>query len=467
MPSAASRFAEFAISLPFDEIPQPVVEAAKLHLLDTLGCGIAAEALGIATEGRAAMLELGGESRASVIGHRGGLPGANAAFANAVICHGLDFDDTHAGCVCHVSVVVCPAAIAAAETHGANGRELIAAIVAGNETVTRIGMATPGAFHKRGVHPTAVVGIFGAAAAGARLTGLDASKATNALGIAGSMGSGIFAYLADGSETKPIHAGWAAHGGLIACTLAGHGATGPSTVLEGAFGTYAVHADAHDVDLGPQLADLGSRWETPNIAYKPYPACHFTHAPVEALRLILASTPLSPDEIEEIVVIVPHHNYVQTVLEPAGDKVAPRTTYAAKFSLQYSAAAMLVHGSVGLDTYTEEAIADPRVLELAGRVTYEVRDYPTYPEALPGGVRVLTADGRTFEQDIPYQRGSPENPMSAEDVREKFRANASLALTDTLVDALETAVLSLEDHDNVRAVFAVVGEASAREAVAA
>src|SRR5437870_1084863 len=145
--TAAQRIAEWTGSLAYDDIPAEIVEAAKLHLLDTLGCGLAAHALGVATEGRTAMAELGGDDQASVIGLEAGLPAANAAFANAMLCHGLDFDDTHSDSVSHVSVVVCPTAIAAAEAQSATGRALLVAVVGGNEVVTRIGMAASGAFH--------------------------------------------------------------------------------------------------------------------------------------------------------------------------------------------------------------------------------------------------------------------------------------------------------------------------------
>jgi 2-methylcitrate dehydratase PrpD len=467
MTTPAGRFAEFAASLSFDDIPAHVVEDAKLHLLDVLGCGLAAEGYGAGTEGREVMLELGGEGQASVIGHPPGLPAANAAFANAVSCHALDFDDTHAGCTCHVSVVVCPAALAAAQASGSSGRELLTAIVAGNEIVARIGMAAPSAFHKRGVHPTAVVGIFGATAAACRLRGLDAAATTRALGIAGSLGSGLFAYLSDGSATKPIHAGWAAHGGVIAAALAAHGATGPAAVLEDRFGTYAVFADLQDVDLEPQLADLGARWETVNIAYKPFPACHFIHASLSAVKKIVDAQSLAADDIEQIVALVPHYNYVQTVLEPAEDKVAPRTSYEAKFSFQYSAGAMVVRGRVGLDSYEEGAIGDPEVLDVARRVTNELADFPTYPEALPGGARIRTTDGREFEELLPYQLGSAENPMSADDVCAKFRGNASRALDEGAAAQLERAVLSLDEQEDVSGSFGVMGEASARPAVPA
>ena len=144
---------------------------AKLHLLDTIGCGLAAHATGVAHEGRTTMAELGGVAEATVIGTAARLPAPNAAFANAMLCHGLDYDDTHSDSVSHVSTVICPTALSAAESLGASGRDTLTAIVAGNEVVCRVGMAAPGAFHARGFHPTAICGIFGGVATVSRLAG--------------------------------------------------------------------------------------------------------------------------------------------------------------------------------------------------------------------------------------------------------------------------------------------------------
>jgi 2-methylcitrate dehydratase PrpD len=448
MASAAERLAAFATSLGYEEIPPEVARAAKLHLLDTLGCGLAAHALGLAGEGRRAMAEMGGEPEATVIGLSLRLPAANAAFANAMLCHGLDFDDTHPDSVSHVSTVVGPAALAAGEAAAASGRETLAAIVVGNETVSRIGMAAPGAFHKRGFHPTAVCGVFAAAAAAARLAGLDLERATSALGLAGSLASGIFAYLEDGTPTKPLHPAWAAHGGLLAARLAALGAEGPPSVLEGKFGLYHAFLGAGkgEVDIDGQLADLGERWETLRIAFKPYPACHFMHGALGAAEELAPG--IDPEDIEEVVVTVPPQG-VALVLEPAATKMAPRSEYEGKFSLQYSAAAMLVHGRVGIATYREEALRDPRVLALAQRVRYETRDYPTYPQAFPGGIRLRLRDGRQLSAEHPYQLGSPENPMSEEAVREKFRANAAGALPADAVGELEAGIMALEEAAEV------------------
>jgi 2-methylcitrate dehydratase PrpD len=451
--TAAQRIADWVNGLVYDDVPPDVAEHAKLHLLDALGCGLAASALGVATEGRETMAELGGDEHATVIGLPSGLPSANAAFANAMLCHGLDFDDTHPGAVAHVSVVTGPAALAVGEQIHASGRDVLAALVAANEIVTRVGMAGSGLFHERGFHPTAICGIFGATAAAARLGGLDGDRAASALGIAGSLASGIFAYLEDGTPTKPIHPAWAAHGGVLAARLARHGAEGPPSVLEGRFGLYHAFLGVSEgeIDLESQLADLGSRWETPRIAYKAYPACHFMHGSLGAVAN--AADGLAPEEVEEVVVTVPEAG-VGLVLEPAASKRAPRSEYEAKFSLQYSAAAMIVNGGVGVSTYEPDAIADPRVLKLARRVRYETKTYPSYPGAFPGGVRIRTRDGRELEADLAHERGSPDNPLPAGEVREKFRQNAFLALDEERVEELEKSVLALEDQSDVRLALA-------------
>jgi 2-methylcitrate dehydratase PrpD len=451
MDTAAQRFATFSSSLTLDEVPEEVIAAAKLHLLDTLGCGLAAHALDVAPAAREAMTEPGVAGPATAIGVHRGLPSADAALINGVTCHALDYDDTHTGAIAHVSVAVVPAALAAAQAAGAPGSDVLAATIAGNEIVTRLGLAVGASFHARGFHPTSVCGVFGATAAAAAVRGLDGSQTVNALGIAGSMASGLLEYLADGSSTKRLHPGWAAHAGIIATSLAAHGATGPATVIEGRFGLYRAFVQGDDADIAAQTADLGQRWETLRIAFKPYPACHYVHASLDAAAQLQADDPVEIDEIEEIVALTTEAG-VSLVLEPLADKHRPRTEYEAKFSLPYSLASLLVHGTVDVSTYTDEAIVDEEVLRLAAKVRYEIKDYDTFPLALPGGVRIRTRDGRTIEAELEYQRGGPDNPMTEEQVRDKFRTNASLALGATEADALEAAIMALEEEGRLEAI---------------
>jgi 2-methylcitrate dehydratase PrpD len=455
MPTAAQKIADWALSLQIDEIPADVLEHAKQHVLDTLGCGLAAHATGTAGEGRTAMAEQGGEAQATVIGLDNGLPAANAAFANAMLCHGLDFDDTHSQSVSHVSAVVTPAALAAGESAGLSGRDVLTAIVAGNEVVCRVGMAASGQFHSRGFHPTAICGIFGGTVAAAKLAGSSTERTTSALGISGSMASGLFAYLTDGTATKPIHPAWAAHGSLMATRLASLGAEGPPTVFEGKFGLYHAFLSAPEgsIDLDKYIETLGSVWETPRIAYKPYPVCHFMHGSLGATSEAMQGRLFNAEDIDEVVVTVPDAG-VALVLEPVAKKKAPRSEYEGKFSLQYSVASMLVRGHVAVSDFTDEAISDPAVLAVAGKVSYETPAYPTYPQAFPGGVRVRLTSGDTIQGDFPYQKGGPENPFSLDDVRAKFRGNASLAMADADVVALEEAILALEEQADLTAALA-------------
>jgi 2-methylcitrate dehydratase PrpD len=449
--TVATRIAEWTSGLAYDDLPGETVEAAKLHLLDTLGAGLAAHARGIANAGRT--LAASGGGPATVIGAEAGASAAAAALANGMLCHGLDFDDTHADSICHVGVVVAPAAVAVAEATGAAGRELVLALVAGSEIVTRIGAAAAPGYMVRGFHPTSVCGVFGAAVAAARLHGLPPGQITSALGLTGSMASGLFAYLDDGAATKPVHAGWAAHGGIVAAELAAAGAEGPSAVFEDRFGFFAAYYDQDSASIEAQVSDLGQRWETPRIAFKPYPACHFVHSCLDAAASLLASHPVAPDDVERITVAVPDPG-VPLVLEPVAAKRDPRTEYDAKFSLQYSIAALIVHGHVGVETYTEEAIRDPAVLALAARVEHVRRAFPTYPQSFPGWVRIEPRSGPVLELELPHQRGGPENPMGVDEIVAKFRANARLALDAASVAALERAVLSLERQEDLAACFA-------------
>ena len=448
--TSAQRIAAFTSSLAFEQIPDEVIEATKLHVLDVLGCGLAAHGLGVAGEGRATMAELG-TGDATAIGLDTPLPAPHAAFANAMLCHGLDYDDTHSDSVCHITVVVVPAALAVAESLGRSGEDVLTAVTAGTEVVSRIGMAASGAFHARGFHPTSVCGVFGATAAAARLAGLDAETTTSALGLAGSMSSGLMAYLNDGTPTKPVHAGWAAQAGVLAARLAAHGAEGPAGVLDGRFGVLHAFVDDDGPSLAEQLDDFGSRWETLRVSYKPYPACHFMHGSLGATESLLDDVEV--ERIDEVIVTVPE-TLVPVILEPEAAKLQPRTTYEGKFSLQYSTAAMLVHGRVDLTTYTDDVLHDQDVLELAQKVRYEGRGFETYPRAFPGATRIRTTDGRTLEAELAYQPGAPQNPLSDGQVRQKFRDNASLALDDVTVESVEAAISSLEGASDLPAMLA-------------
>lgn len=425
------------------ELPDATRDATALHMLDTLGCAVAALGLDKVPFVRAAYAERGVSGPSSVIGSADGMPADTAAMVNGALSHALDFDDTHAGSIVHVSAATVPVALALAEQLGSPGTEVLTATALGNEVSVRVGQAAGGDFHARGFHPTGVCGIFGAVVTAGRLLGGDTAQVRNALGIAGSMAGGLLEFLADGSETKPLHPGWAAHAGINAMSLALHGGTGPGTVFEGDRGFFATYLHGGTPDLDRITDGLGKQWLTEEIAFKPYPACHYVHAPLDALTEVVASHGLTAADIEEITALSDDTG-IGLVLHPIEDKRAPRTAYDAKFSIPYAFGALLVHGHVGVETFTDAAITDTDVLAVASRVGYERRQYADRPDSFGGGVRVRTTDGRTFTHELRYQRGGPENPLTADDVLAKYAANASVSLDAADAGTLRAFILGLD-----------------------
>jgi 2-methylcitrate dehydratase PrpD len=435
---AAQRLAGFAVRQRFEDVPAEVVESARLHLLDTIGCGLAAHGVDEAPYGHGVGQE-GAPGAASVIGVAEPRDPAVAALANGIACHALDFDDTHAGSIAHVSAVVVPAAVAAAQAADASFEELLSALLVGNEITCRVGLPAGDAFHLRGFHPTAICGVFGATAAVGRLQGLSEEQLVNALGIAGSMAAGLLAYLSDGSATKRIHPGWMAHAAHAAAQLARLGATGPTAVLEGQSGVYSSFIGRTDVDVPTD--DLGSHWETPLIAFKPYPACHFLHAMIDATEQVRVRTGMSSADIEQITAFAPQAG-IDMVLEPLDRKHQPQSSYEAKFSAPFAIAALLERGRVDVTTFTAPMLGDEAILETAAKVDYARRDYATFPGSFPGGVRVRLTDGSEHEAHLEHQRGDEHAPLEASEIRAKFRTNAALALPADLVDELECELLT-------------------------
>jgi 2-methylcitrate dehydratase PrpD len=369
-----------------------------------------------------------------------------AALANGTRCHALDFDDTHEQGICHVSTVVAPAALAVGEREGASGADALAAFALGSEVALRVAVAAAEGMYARGFHPTPVCGAFGAAAATARLIGLSADQAANALGIVGSFAAGLLEFLSDGSQTKPLHAGWAAQSGIQAALLAGEGAAGPATVIEGGFGVLAAYADVDDAS--GLAAELGARWEVERVSLKAYPMCHFAHSPVAALAELAAEHGLGADDVAAIHATVPPEG-LPLVLEPIETKREPATVYDAKFSLPYCLAHQLARGELGLAAFEPGPVADPGLLEIAARVSGSGWAPGEAPARFAGAVRVETASGESLRREVAYPPGSLANPLSESEVVGKFRANATPALPAEAADRLADALLGIRSGDEL------------------
>jgi 2-methylcitrate dehydratase PrpD len=396
------------------EPPRDVVE--KL-LVDVAGLCVAARNTDYVGAALSAWESSGG---CTAIGHARALDAGGAGFVNGTAAHGEDFDDTFEGGPIHAGAVIVPAVLAMAEREKLPGERALRAIAVGVELTCRASLVAPKLIHKAGFHPTAVLGAMGAAAAAAVASGLPKNQFVNALGIAGSMASGIIEYLAEGTWTKRMHPGWAAQSGIRAADLARRGFVGPRTVFEGEHGLYHGFARTTSGQWDKLLDGFGKRWVTSSIAFKLYPCGTMTHPYIDCARRLSKKTRF--ENIEEIVCEAAEGT-VHRLWEPLAAKQRPPNAYAAKFSQPYCIAAGFVLGNAGLDAFTDERVADPRLRTLAGKVRYEIDPNNPYPNEYTGHVRVRLKDGKTLEERQPHLRGGAHEPLSRADVEDKFRHN--------------------------------------------
>ncbi|GAA4338413.1 MmgE/PrpD family protein [Pigmentiphaga soli] len=434
-----------------EDVPDDVRRATRSRILDILGLMLAGSCRPPGQAVHAAALKLGSGNDSRILWYGERTSASLAALANGTMAHSLEFDDTHNQTIVHVSVTLVTAGLAIGEMLDIPGRELVTALAGAAELSSRVGMLAPGRLERVGFHPTAIAGAMGAAFLAARLFGLGAEQARDALGIAGSKAAGLMECWSDGSWAKFIHPGIAAEAGIVAATLAQQGFKGPATIFEGRFGLLASHVQdpSYEVDWDGFSRGLGEHWESRNISFKPYPCGHVIHPFLDAL-LDLYREGLRADEVDSIVCPIAAF-MVPIVCEPAAEKLNPRSDWQGRVSLQFALADALVHGRCNVHNFATPSLADPRVLALARRVSYRIDETAPGREQFKGWVIVRTRDGRTLERIVPNNWGSRENPMTAEDVEDKFRTNAGLVFGPQRIEAAIEAVRRIDSEMRVRA----------------
>src|SRR6266436_5969906 len=417
--SVAERLVAAAASLSPGNIPAQVRLRCEDLLVDVGGLCVAARASDYV---RALVASVDGGGPCTAIGHAGGFRPEDAAMISGTAAHGEDFDDTFEGGPVHSGAVIVPAVLAACERFQRDGQAAFLGIASGVETMCRLSLVAPKLIHKAGFHPTSVLGAMAATLGVSAALGLDRRRTVDALGVAGSMAGGIIEYLAEGAWTKRLHAGWAAQSGLRAALLARAGFVGPRTVFEGVHGLFNGFAHTTHGDYAALTGDFGSRWVTDTLAFKPYPCGTMAQPYIDCARR-LAARGIRSEDIREIVCEVAEGT-VHRLWEPLADKQQPRNGYAAKFATPYLLATGFVRGGVGLGAFTEEAIRDSGVLALAAKVKYVIDPENPYPSNYTGHVRAVMKDGSVVEERQPYLRGGAQEPLTRQDVTDKFVLNA-------------------------------------------
>ena len=453
----ASELARWSSRVSFDDLPTDVVRATKWRVLDVIGLALAGSSAPFGQSVRDAAVAMSTPGPARIFGTGDGVAVTMAAFANGAHSQALEYDDTHIESIVHMSSPSVAAALALADTRQVSGRELIAAIALGNEISCRAGSVAPGQFHRRGFHPSGLFATFGVTYLAARLLALDDETTARAAGVSGSFASGILECWVDGTQTKFLHPGWSAQSGIVAAFLARAGTTGPAEVFEGRWGLFATHLqdDTAPKQFSRLTQDLGTRWESRNSSFKPFPAAHVLHPYISAMLRLRNARDVRAEDVESIDCPVAPF-IVPIVCEPAEEKLAPASDSHGRISLQYSLAEALVRGTLGRYAYSAANLRDPEILGVARRVRFHADTSFPGPGRFKGLVTVRLRDGRTLTEIEEYNPGSAENPMTDAELREKFDENAEGVLDATARDRVAATIEHLETVADARTLVDMV-----------
>ncbi|MBI4184666.1 MAG: MmgE/PrpD family protein [Proteobacteria bacterium] len=446
-PEATRLLGAFAAGLAWSDLPGEVVAHAKLCALDAVGCCL----FGAGLPWTRTLIEViaaeHARPEAAIFGAPVRTSAALAALANGTAGHAFELDDLHTAGLLHVGTLAVPAALALAEARGGvSGRELIAAIVAGFEVGLRVGMAGTHSLFHRGFHPQGTSGVFAAAASAARVLRLDLGMSRQALAIGASQAAGLMAAQA-GAMTKRLHSGRAAQGGVYAALLAERGFSGIGDAIEAPYGGFlSSYTDRAEPER--LVAGLGRTWETLAIGFKPNPTVSCIQGPLKALRSVLRDERLAAADIDRIEVRCSTFTHKHSVWPYAGADVTE-----AQMNMAYGLAVTALDGEAFVAQYGEERIRDPRLLAFARRIE-AVADpgIDALGPSLRDAIRltVHTRDGRAYHRELRYRPGSPEDPMSAEEVRAKFAKLCEEAGLGRRADAIAEAVARLDRLDDAR-----------------
>jgi 2-methylcitrate dehydratase PrpD len=403
--------------------------------------------------------EQGGNAQASLIGTAERTSVSQAVLVNATAGHAFELDDAHTRASMHVGSITVSTALAFSEwLQDPDGRDFLAALIAGYEAGLRVGIAGAGNIFRRGFHSAAVCGVFAAAATGARLMRLDPDRTQHAFGIAGSLAGGLMA-AQEGAMVKRLHAGQAARNGVQAALLARRGFTGIQNVLEASFGGFfSAFTDAND--LSALTAGLGSTWETLNVGFKPYATAGAIHASLMLLDRIMREHDWKAQDIEMIEV------HCTTYCKAhVGWPYAPQGVASAQLNMHYALAAMALDRAAMIEQFREERLRDPRILEFVPRI--HITADPAFDRMgnayrYATRVRVVSRSGASYEDETLYRPGSAEAPLTRDRLREKFRTLAAYVLESAAIESLCGEVDALSGAPSLRSMHALLGRSPHR-----
>lgn len=440
-------------------VPESVTQMLQRVTLDAYGLMLSARNTDYIRAIESSCLDYG---KATAFGHGSRFIVQDAALINGTAIHGEDFDDTFEGTPVHVSSVIVPTILAIAEGEELSPDQFLRSMAFGAELICRLALVAPTAVHRQGFHPTAILGAFGASLSASIAYGLSPQQTASALGIVGSMASGIIEYLAEGTWTKRMHPGWAASAGIKSAVMAKAGFQGPRTVFEGTHGLFKGFAsDTIKPDFS-HLETFGDEWISAGLAFKPYACGTMTQPFVDCA--LQAAKKFRPEDIKEIHAHV-GEGTVHRLWEPLEEKRNPSTPYGAKFSVPYCIAIALLDGKAGLNEFTEEQLSRNDIRSVTSKISYSINTEDPYPKEYVGWIDVIDTKGNTHTFKQSCLRGGKQEPMSQQELEDKFTNNLVFAGLDThdIESARDCVNQLFNSNNNIREcvkALAMIGEKS-------
>jgi 2-methylcitrate dehydratase PrpD len=454
--TVSEQIAELTVSLRYEGLPVKARERVPDLVLDLLGSMIGSKKIESSRIAAEVALELGGPEDSSVVGYGRKVSAPNAAFANAIQGYAFDFADDHNESNAHPSVATIPVSLAVGEKLHCSGREVIEAIALGNEVVCRLGSAFLGKTYYQGFHPSSTCGTFGAAVSAAKLLKLNVSQTVHAQGIAGSQAGGLMAWNTSGSYTKRLQAGHPAMVGIISALMAQKGFDGPPEIIEGVDGFMQAYSYQRQYDTNLITDGLGEEWTFANSSIKVYPCCRYSAGHLDACLDIVARHAPDWRRIQDIHIRSSDYT-IRLLAMPR--KRDPQNVVDTQFSMPWQAAIALIDGKIDADTFTQSNIHRRDVRQLMEKVHWEVDEEfeRRYPEHYSCAVTVTMDDGTEYSSVVNDPKGDYRNPVTQQELEDKFRRLASRELDQNRIESVVDLVTHLDQVADIGELFSLMG----------
>ncbi len=443
---ATKSLAKFAAELEFNKIPENILNYLKLLFLDGVGCCIHGNTLEWTKTLEEVVTNKEDINQCSIIGTNKKTTLLNAVLINSTAGHGFESDDIHRESILHPNSIVVPVSINIAEKMGnINGKKFLTSVVAGYEVATRIGSAAGTELLLRGFHPQGTHGTIAAAITAGKLMDFSTDQMVHAIGIAGSLGAGLMA-AQEGAMVKRLHSGRAAQAGVLAAQLSAKNFTGIQNIVEADYGGFLSSFSGKN-DFNRSIRNLHKEWECMNTGIKPYASVTSIHTALDCLKNIMEKNNISVKNIKNIKAKISHPTYVHCAWNYKNHNIT-----SAQMNIYYGLALIALEGELFVNQFSKDKISNPEILNFMKKITAEVDpkiESLGHEFRHMASIELTTNDNKKFNHTEKYRKGSPENPLTKDQIISKFKSLASYSYDETQINNIREKIDNIELSNNI------------------